>query len=314
MTLIKRKRAPSVLVHVDLLLIVHALLMFGTHAFLTPQSASLLRISSHTIEVNNRATSRIARTNMQDKFRGKEQENQKLKVPRKRNVRIPDWLQGKEPSEKGTSRKSRTPVSFMKRSLRKVRGIIDDDEHSGWLSWMSGVGGTPRGVEEIKLREPVELGGIARSDRYASRDWFHNTLNLHSSAVLRDIRNPVISLTCWATFISLLHRSVLAKSQIMANRMCLHPQPHSLMVSTLGLLLVFKTNSAYQRFKVRAGLDCKMRKRTKPTAFSPCCCFFSSSRNACFISSKPLLRISSVRRRDAKFGKISSTTREICPE
>lgn len=36
-----------------------------------------------------------------------------------------------------------------------------------------------------------------------------------------------------------------------AKHMCLPTTPHSLMVSALGLLLVFRTNSAYQRFAVR---------------------------------------------------------------
>mmetsp|Transcript_1522 Transcript_1522/g.2412 ORF Transcript_1522/g.2412 Transcript_1522/m.2412 type:complete len:551 (+) Transcript_1522:81-1733(+) len=132
----------------------------------------------------------------------------------------------------------------------KDNGDDDDDDSSRWLRWMTG--GTPSGKshQDLLMREPVELGGIARADRYASRDWFHNTLNLPSSAILRDIRSPVLSITSWAFFISLLHSSVLHKSgPLAASRFCLPSGPHSLMVSTLGLLLVFKTNSAYQRFK-----------------------------------------------------------------
>lgn len=45
---------------------------------------------------------------------------------------------------------------------------------------------------QVMLREAVELGGVPRSDRYSSRDWFHNTLSLPNSAILRDIRSPVI--------------------------------------------------------------------------------------------------------------------------
>lgn len=36
----------------------------------------------------------------------------------------------------------------------------------------------------------------------------------------------------------------------MAMGMCLPAGPHGMMVSMLGLLLVFRTNSAYQRFAV----------------------------------------------------------------
>jgi predicted membrane chloride channel (bestrophin family) len=36
--------------------------------------------------------------------------------------------------------------------------------------------------------------------------------------------------------------------------MCMSSKPHSFLVSALGLLLVFRTNSAYQRFAVRNDL------------------------------------------------------------
>jgi len=36
-----------------------------------------------------------------------------------------------------------------------------------WMSWMRA--GKPRGVEEIKMREAMELGGLPRSDRYSSK-------------------------------------------------------------------------------------------------------------------------------------------------
>ena len=36
----------------------------------------------------------------------------------------------------------------------------------------------------------------------------------------------------------------------MAEKMCLGSTPHSFIASTIGLLLVFRTNSAYQKFRV----------------------------------------------------------------
>lgn len=59
-------------------------------------------------------------------------------------------------------------------------------------------------------------------------------------------------MTSWATVISLAYRHLLRTNPVAAQRMCLPATPHSLMVSALGLLLVFRTNSAYQRFAVRA--------------------------------------------------------------
>ena len=55
-------------------------------------------------------------------------------------------------------------------------------------------------------------------------------------------------MTAWATFLSYLHRHLLKANPVAAEYMCLPQTPHSLMVSALSLLLVFKTNSAYQRF------------------------------------------------------------------
>lgn len=43
----------------------------------------------------------------------------------------------------------------------------DDDQSSGWLSWMAQ--GRRKGVSEVKMRDPEELGGVPRSDRYSSR-------------------------------------------------------------------------------------------------------------------------------------------------
>lgn len=57
-----------------------------------------------------------------------------------------------------------------------------------------------------------------------------------------------MAMTSWATFLALLHQKLLSTNPIAASRMCIPPTLHSLMVSALGLLLVFRTNSAYQRF------------------------------------------------------------------
>lgn len=122
-----------------------------------------------------------------------------------------------------------------------------DPDDKSWLSWMQG-GRRGRGVGEIRLREAEELGGVARSDRYSSRDWLHNTISLPNSAILRDVRFPCLSMASWAFFVSMIYRSLLKHKPHWARIMCIPTTPHSLMVSSLGLLLVFRTNSAYQRF------------------------------------------------------------------
>lgn len=125
-------------------------------------------------------------------------------------------------------------------------GKSSDPARARWMSWMRA--GTPRGVEDIKMREARELGGVPRSDRYSSRDWFHNTRNLPSSDILKSVRGPVIAVSSWASFLAILHMKLLKTNPQAAANMCIPPTAHSLMVSALGLLLVFRTNSAYQRF------------------------------------------------------------------
>lgn len=83
------------------------------------------------------------------------------------------------------------------------------------------------------------------------------TCSLPNSAILRDIRSPVLFMTSWAIIISFMYRRLRRTNPLVAQHMCLPTTPHSLMVSALGLLLVFRTNSAYQRFAVR--VDCVLQ-------------------------------------------------------
>jgi predicted membrane chloride channel (bestrophin family) len=124
----------------------------------------------------------------------------------------------------------------------------DDAPQTRWLQWMT-LGVPTRGTNKVTYREAAELGGVPRSDHYSSRDWWHNTITLPTSGILRDIRSPVLAATSWATFLSVLHRHLLRVHPQRATQLYLSSSaPHSLMMSALGLLLVFRTNSAYQRF------------------------------------------------------------------
>jgi len=114
------------------------------------------------------------------------------------------------------------------------------------------VGGKARGTNQVILREAAELGGVPRSARYSSKDWFHSFVTLPNSQILHDIKSPVLAITCWATFLSLVHRKLLktqttnAVSQFFLEHFYIPSTPYSLTMSALGLLLVFRTNSAYQ--------------------------------------------------------------------
>lgn len=92
--------------------------------------------------------------------------------------------------------------------------------------------------------------------RHSASDWLHNVHSLPKSTVLRDIQNPVITVALWGTAVAMVHKLMASCGdrivQKVARDMCIGSTPHSFLVSSLGLLLVFRTNSAYQRFAVRS--------------------------------------------------------------
>ena len=95
------------------------------------------------------------------------------------------------------------------------------------------------------------------NNRHSASDWFYNIKSFPQSKVLREIRNPVLAVAVWSFIVSIIHRfgttAPMAPRMMryMTTHMCIPGTAHSFLVSALGLLLVFRTNSAYQRFNVR---------------------------------------------------------------
>ena len=91
-------------------------------------------------------------------------------------------------------------------------------------------------------------------NRHSSKDWMHNLASLPKSTVLREIANPILSVTLWATFLSLAHYKMASSPSLvlqrLAGHMCVSGEAHKFLGPSLSLLLVFRTNSAYQRFVV----------------------------------------------------------------
>ena len=90
--------------------------------------------------------------------------------------------------------------------------------------------------------------------RHSARDWIHNVASLPHSSILRDIRAPVLAVMGWSTVVSVVHRLLVTSANpvwaAMGSKLQVGATAHSFLVSSLGLLLVFRTNSAYQRFAV----------------------------------------------------------------
>jgi hypothetical protein len=91
--------------------------------------------------------------------------------------------------------------------------------------------------------------------RHSSSDWLYNIQSIPCSTILREVKHPVIAVFAWSTIVTVLHKALLGATsspmRAFAASMQLPGTAHSFLVSALGLLLVFRTNSAYQRFQVR---------------------------------------------------------------
>jgi hypothetical protein len=90
---------------------------------------------------------------------------------------------------------------------------------------------------EAKLLSPAYDG----TRRYAAADWVQNIKTFPRSIVLKRISSPLM-FNFLATFVTCWLYAVAGLPSL------LPPLPHTLLGSALGLLLVFRTNAAYDRF------------------------------------------------------------------
>ncbi|KAL1528610.1 hypothetical protein AB1Y20_009948 [Prymnesium parvum] len=77
--------------------------------------------------------------------------------------------------------------------------------------------------------------------RYAAADWAKNMRTLPTSLVLKRISSPLLFNLCITSIVCTCHKTIGPLPQLVAL-------PHTLLGNALGLLLVFRTNAAYDRF------------------------------------------------------------------
>tara|TARA_B110001452_G_scaffold87505_1_gene71517 strand:- start:1263 stop:2045 length:783 start_codon:yes stop_codon:yes gene_type:complete len=77
--------------------------------------------------------------------------------------------------------------------------------------------------------------------RYAAADWAKNVRTLPQSLILKRISSPLLFNVIITSVVCVLHTNLRALPPLV-------PLPHTLLGSALGLLLVFRTNAAYDRF------------------------------------------------------------------
>jgi Bestrophin, RFP-TM, chloride channel len=143
---------------------------------------------------------------------------------------------------------NRNPRTYKtNRSQAPARGV----RCGSWL-WDSASASATTNTNEPYV--PASLYTADSNDqRYSASDWFHNIITLPRSSILKEIKGPVLSITLWSALVSIVHQTLLHHNMLKAAKaMTMTNKPHSFLVSALGLLLVFRTNSAYQKFAVRS--------------------------------------------------------------
>lgn len=97
------------------------------------------------------------------------------------------------------------------------------------------------------------------NNRHSSSDWLYNMRSIPQSTILKEVRGPVLAASAWSLVVAVLHRVLRSSAspllQSVAQHMSIPATAHSFLMSALGLLLVFRTNSAYQRFLVSSEIS-----------------------------------------------------------
>ena len=103
--------------------------------------------------------------------------------------------------------------------------------------------------EDYVFITPTDMyTGDPNDQRYSAADWWANVKSLPRSTILRAIQGPVVTVMVWSLLVSIIHGLLRRFAPSVQSMMCISSKPHNFLVSALGLLLVFRTNSAYQRF------------------------------------------------------------------
>ena len=113
----------------------------------------------------------------------------------------------------------------------------------------------------------IEPNPLIPAERYTSADWLKCLLSLPFSFALQRVSSHLIANTVFATLIWIAY-CVFPKTVkfLIAG---LTPTPHLLLGSALGLLLVFRTNTAYDRFWEARKLWGSLISRTREVVLSP---------------------------------------------
>jgi hypothetical protein len=87
---------------------------------------------------------------------------------------------------------------------------------------------------------------LTHAERYNSRDWLHNLASFSSALEFKRVKSFLLANTLFATIV--WAACLIFPKTLKALTSGIGPQPHLLIGGVLGLLLIFRTNTAYDRF------------------------------------------------------------------
>ena len=132
-------------------------------------------------------------------------------------------------------------IKNIKSTFRNIKSVQKNMVSLDWQQTPDSEDGMKYAHDEVTYRiRSGEVLHIPQAERYSSADWMHNLFTIPTSRLLERISNVVIFNFWWSVVVLGVHY------------MFKFPSPgsrcHSLLGSALGLLLVFRTNTAYNRF------------------------------------------------------------------
>lgn len=128
-----------------------------------------------------------------------------------------------------------SPIQTLTEPKKKYYGI----SQRSW-AWKMDTADTDIAHDEVTYRVRSRGSFIPQAERYSSKDWLHNLRTIPTSRLLRRIRGVLLFNLLWSVVVYVVYS--------FSQFTCPGAKAHSLLGSALGLLLVFRTNTAYNRF------------------------------------------------------------------
>eukprot|EP00960_Hanusia_phi_P033100 750261-Hanusia_phi.AAC.1 len=147
----------------------------------------------------------------------------------------------------GMAQRARLPLQSRSASVNGALGstmLLNKNKKSSSLALKAATVPPPADWQAWQSKKVV-YESTTLAPRYASEDWLYNLLSIFSSAMFWRVSSHLFANTLFAVAIWCAYLLVPSVQAVCAG---FSTVPHSLTGGALGLLLVFRTNTAYERF------------------------------------------------------------------